>query len=449
MRQSAGSAILMASFILLGGCGSQPADSAGQAQSSSPPVVPPTAAITPSTAQPEAKSGAAIAADTSSAPGTSTASSDASASPKTINTSSAAEAPMGSGQWLIREIVRIRSAPLDVVRQPIPGKPKEFQEVQLTPEQVQAERRRRAFEVIELATQAIAKTHDQEDQRQLFNNAVHYLADARMQLALMNEPEQAQLMEEDAAALQKMYPGSFAATEAAFKLVQLAQTRAQQQGSDDPQWSIAFARQARLFSEKFPTETSRAAVSLISAGRTCENHGLLDEALACFQVVETSFPNSPFSEQIAGTLRRLRLPGETLTEFGGSTHDGGYLSIDQYRGRAIIVAFWASNSEVFRNDLPALQQLAKSVGEDNLEIIGVNLDRDEQALDHFLEATGIGWKHIFFSSAEKRGGSNPVARHYGVIRVPTYWLIDRKGVVRSIDLPIEGIDVAVQQALAQ
>jgi hypothetical protein len=64
----------------------------------------------------------------------------------------------------------------------------------------------------------------------------------------------------------------------------------------------------------------------------------------------------------------------------------------------------------------------------------VNLDKDELAVDHFLEQTGIAWKHIFYSDPELRGSKNVVAKYYGVNNVPVYWLVDSEGKVRSIDV---------------
>src|SRR5690606_25675769 len=141
---------------------------------------------------------------------------------------------------------------------------------------------------------------------------------------------------------------SFAAIEAGSHVLQLTRTMADRHAAEDPQWAVAFANQARLFAERFPQETSRAAVNVIAAGRMCEQLQLAEEARACYAVVEQTFPNSPYAAQIEGSLRRLRLPGNQLTEFGGSTFDGGFVSISQLRGKPLLIAFWASNSEEFQ-----------------------------------------------------------------------------------------------------
>ena len=84
--------------------------------------------------------------------------------------------------------------------------------------------------------------------------------------------------------------------------------------------------------------------------------------------------------------------------------------------------------------------MTDTYGSDQLTVVGVNLDLDEFQVDAFLEETGIGWRQIFFSEPDKRGGRNPVARFYGVHAVPEYWLVDSHGTVSSA--PVEPAHLA-------
>lgn len=353
----------------------------------------------------------------------------------------------GSSEWLLMEIAHLRNAPVDLVRQPIPGKNGEFEQVQLTPEQAAQEQIRRHEKVVELAMEAISKTHENAEAAQLFNSAVHYLSDSRLQLALAGNKEQGQLLDENAEALFHRDPTSFAAMDAASHMLDLTHTLADRHAQESTDWAIAFARQSRLFAERFPQEASRAAVNAIAAGRLCERLQLDEEAEACLAMIDRIAPDSPYSEQVAGSLRRLRLPGQVLTEFGGSTFDGSFTSIERYRGQTLLIAFWASNSEEFRRDYSRLQALLDRSG-GRITAVGVNMDRDEHAVERFLQESGMKWKNVFYSDPEKRGSRNVIARHYGVINVPEYWLVDANGVVRSIHLDVNRLEQQVTEALA-
>lgn len=351
----------------------------------------------------------------------------------------------GSAEWLLREMTRLRTAPVDKIRT-VNSKTKQAEVVELSPQEAEQERLRRQHEIIELAQQVIGKTHQDPTAEKLFNNAVHYLAEARAQLALAGDRQQADLMSEDADALYKRDASSFAAVEAAHELVELTQQQATQLGQQDSKWVLAFARQARLFAEKFPQDSARAGILLLQAGRMCDQSQLVEDALKCLNTLKQMYPDSPFAGQAIPIQRRLELTDQRLTEFGGSTHDGGFLSIDQLQGKAVLIAFWASNSQNFRQALPQIEKvLAQHSGQ--LIAVGVNLDRDELAVDQFLERTGNSWKHVFFSDPEKRGAGNLIAKHYGVTRVPMYWLVGADGIVKSVDLDIEDLEQAVREAV--
>ncbi|MCA9008075.1 MAG: hypothetical protein KDA70_22615, partial [Planctomycetaceae bacterium] len=66
------------------------------------------------------------------------------------------------------------------------------------------------------------------------------------------------------------------------------------------------------------------------------------------------------------------------------------------------------------------------------EIVGVNLDLEEPAIDAFQEKTPLDWRQIFYSSRDKRGWNNPAAVFYGVRTVPMLMLVDHTGVTEVV-----------------
>ncbi len=352
----------------------------------------------------------------------------------------------GTPEYMLHQLAKLKSAPFHLVRQPVKGKPGEFEDVKLTPEQASTEQLRRWTKMIDLAIQVIALTKDDPKQEQLFNNGVYYLAETRKQLALRGDPDQAQLLSEDAEALYRRDKTSFAAIESSLKVVQLTQAQAEQAGRQDPRRATTFAKQSRLFAEKFPQETNRAAMNLVAAGRLCEQVGLIEDAELCFTTIAERYPDSPFQETTVGVLRRLRLQGEKLTEFAGSTVEGGYISIDQFVGHPVLIVFWASNSQTFITDLPLLHAAVTKHGPSGLMVIGVNLDREQSAVDRFVDQHSLAWNNIFFSEANSRGVRNPIARHYGVTSVPTYWLVNASGVVTAAPLDLKQLDALLSKS---
>lgn len=359
------------------------------------------------------------------------------------------EPPPRGPAALIAEIARLRTLPDTVVEVRYEnGARREETSRPPTEQEMAAEQQRRLERTIELAAAVIKDVHADPEQEQLLNNAIHYLTDARLQLALLGHEDQAEQLSHDAETLFERDPTSLAAVESGYKVVQLAESMAARHGAENRAWVRAYANQARLFAERFPQEQGRAAVSLIAAGRRCEQFQLQAEARQCYLLVEQHFPDSAFTAQIAGILRRLRLEGHPL-ELAGPTIDGGFLSVDQFAGRPMLVVFWATGSESFRRDLPVLKQISSTYRENQLTVVGINLDEHESAVDAFLEEHPLSWRQIFFSDPAQRAGRNPVARYYGVHVLPCYWLVDAQGIVVAAPAAIDQLPTRVAQLVAE
>lgn len=432
-------------MLVAAGCGEQPA--------------PPTAEITPRSASPEitqrppqpgVSAGAAeviapAAAATASAPQLAAIPAELSPPPAAIptstpvatveatavpaSTSDTLEIPFAEAGTLesrLYEITQLVVPP--PTQREVPGPDGFRQLVDRTPAEIAADRKAALQKVVKLAGEIIAATHADAARAGLFNNAVHYLCAAHVELALMGEAKSARQLSETADAIFAAKPDSPAAVESAARLLELAQRMGEQFGASDAEWVRAHAMQARLFATRFPLETSRCVTALLDAGRACERVALHPEARLCYQMLADKFGDTPFAAAVAAILRRMSLPGSTLTAdaFAGSTIEGDYLTIEQYRGRHVLIVFWNTASPTFQQDFVRLQELQQQHG-DKLAIIGVNLDTDELAVDRFLEAHPLKWRQLFDSDPARRGTLNTIAAYYGVATVPMYWLIDPQG----------------------
>ncbi|MBA3314476.1 MAG: TlpA family protein disulfide reductase [Planctomycetota bacterium] len=355
-----------------------------------------------------------------------------------IGAAKTAEAPpqlpepvAGTPQSLLHEAKMLRMKPLAGVT---------------SADQIAAAQLARQKELVRLTTEVIAKTHDEPASERTFDDAAFLLMNARLQLALCDDEqvrnENVDALYEHAEAFHRRNPESKAAAEAAFAVAKLAHENARRHGSQE--WLEEFARQAQVFATKFPKEESRGPSLLFSAGWSCELHGLTQPATACYTQIADRFPGTEEAVTAAGSLRRLKLVGQPL-QLGGSTLDGGYVSIDEYAGKPVLVLFWQASNPKVADLMPVLADLQAAHGE-NFGIIGVALDEDESAVREFLDSCGLKWKQIFFADPSKRGWKNTVAEFYGVKSVPALWLVGSDGKVRATNLSAETARQAVANA---
>ena len=360
----------------------------------------------------------------------------------------------GSPEWLLLEIQHIRTLPL-------PGSKVDEEESddeddldkELTPaqeaalqkeyEQQRVVRRERNLQIIKLAEECLAKTSKKPELEAEFETAVHQLLDARLQLALQGDAASIESLFEAAKAFHARNPNSESALESQLTLVNLTHANALRYGKAEPKWLQEFAKHSQLFAARFPEEQGRAVPLLAAAARTCELNGLPDEAKSCYSLLMTKFKNTQQAQQAQGVVRRLQLKGKTL-ELSGPTMDGGEVDVEAYRGKMVIVVFWATHAQPFVQQLPKLLATAKKY-EKYAVVVGVNLDAEEPAVEAFIDKTGLAWPQIFSPNREQRGWSSPLAAHYGINNLPTMWLVDPNGVVAETVLDSENLESKLRE----
>jgi thiol-disulfide isomerase/thioredoxin len=125
----------------------------------------------------------------------------------------------------------------------------------------------------------------------------------------------------------------------------------------------------------------------------------------------------------------FKVPAEqTGFSLAGPTLDGKEFDLEQYRGKVVLVDFWATWCGPCREELPNIAALYKRYHDDGLEVVGVNLDHNRDALAQFVKRNKLPWPQIYFEEQDKPGGTSPLAAKHEVRLIPETFLISRDGV---------------------
>ncbi|WP_373652858.1 MULTISPECIES: redoxin domain-containing protein [unclassified Schlesneria] len=363
-------------------------------------------------------------------------------------------ADKGSPEWLLSEIQRVRLLPLpheddddneseDFEEDEQPLTPEQEKKLAQAIEHSKGIRRERNLQVIKLAEECLQKTSKNPEQEPLFCAAVHHLLDARLQLALQGDKESIESLYEAESLFFERNPKSESASEAALTLVNLAHANALRYGTKEPRWLTEFSKRAQVYATRFPDEQPRSVPLLMAAARSCENNGQLEEARTCYGLLTSKFAQSPQGQQAEGVLRRMQLTGNEL-ELSAPGIDGSDIDLKAYKGKMVLVVFWASNAQPFVQQLPKIQEVTAKYKK-ACTVVGVNLDLEESAVESFVEKTNLDWQQIFFPSKSQRGWNSPVAVYYGVNSLPTMWLVDPTGVVAETNLDASNLEAKLRE----
>jgi thiol-disulfide isomerase/thioredoxin len=135
--------------------------------------------------------------------------------------------------------------------------------------------------------------------------------------------------------------------------------------------------------------------------------------------------------KMVGAARRMRLPGKFM-EISGTTTEGKEFDWDAYRGKVVLVDFWASWSAPCRREVPNMKRNLAAYGKRGFEIVGINLDLTLTACEKYAEKEQLSWTNLMSHKDGERGWANPLATHYGISATPTAILVDQEGKVVSL-----------------
>jgi cytochrome c biogenesis protein CcmG, thiol:disulfide interchange protein DsbE len=117
--------------------------------------------------------------------------------------------------------------------------------------------------------------------------------------------------------------------------------------------------------------------------------------------------------------------GSMAPEIGLKDMAGRAVSMRALKGKVVLVDFWASWCAPCREELPVLEALYKKYRGQGFEVVAVNQDQSADNVRKFLNSTPLS-----FSVVHDRGGS--VASRYAPTKMPSSFILDRKGIVRHV-----------------
>lgn len=112
--------------------------------------------------------------------------------------------------------------------------------------------------------------------------------------------------------------------------------------------------------------------------------------------------------------------------------DGAPLSMRDYRGKVVLMPFWASGFPESLQVVPILQDLVEA-NPNQVSIVGMNLDVAGTDLDEVAKDDAIGFPSYRADSSATDEVANPVAVQFGLVSMPFVAILDGEGRVRKLD----------------
>jgi peroxiredoxin len=137
--------------------------------------------------------------------------------------------------------------------------------------------------------------------------------------------------------------------------------------------------------------------------------------------------------------------GKIAPDFSAPTPNGEMLSLNDIKGKATIIDFWASWCRPCRVENPNVVKVYEKYHDKGLEIISVSLDKKGQK-NRWLKAIeddNLQWHHV----SNLKFWNEPVARMYNVSSIPATFILDAKGKIVAKKLRGKALEDKIAELL--
>jgi len=97
---------------------------------------------------------------------------------------------------------------------------------------------------------------------------------------------------------------------------------------------------------------------------------------------------------------RVASAGQTAIDFEGKQLDGGTFRLSEFRGRWVLLDFWATYCGACFREFPNLKALNDLIPD--VEVVGVAADYDRRVVDRVVAAKGLNWRQVHDDDASVR-----------------------------------------------
>lgn len=165
----------------------------------------------------------------------------------------------------------------------------------------------------------------------------------------------------------------------------------------------------------------------------------LEEVQTLYESLSPEIKNSKPGKKVQEGIERLKKSeeagkntsiGAKAPDFSGPSPEGTEIALNDVLGKVTLIDFWAGWCRPCRAENPNIVAVYNKYHDKGLNVLGVSLDRTDEAWKKAIEEDGLIWNHISNISYF----DDPIARLYNVDAIPAAFLLDENGIIVAKNL---------------
>lgn len=166
--------------------------------------------------------------------------------------------------------------------------------------------------------------------------------------------------------------------------------------------------------------------------------GSYSDVKAAYDLLDPAVQKTLEGKRIASRLEILKRSslGEPMLEFTQNNPDGQPVQFSEFKGKYVLVDFWASWCGPCRAENPNVLKAYNQYKDKNFTVLGISLDDNKDKWKKAIMDDKMPWTQV----SDLKGFNNVVSTYYGIMGIPSTLLIDPQGKIIAKDLRGESLN---------
>ena len=187
----------------------------------------------------------------------------------------------------------------------------------------------------------------------------------------------------------------------------------------------ATVKNAAIDFEKFINEHPASYVTPLVIYRYNQVTSDNDKLEAMYNKLPANTKNASIGAYLATLIKENKKNplGKPLANFIQADTAGNSISLASFKGKYVLVDFWASWCGPCRQENPNIVSTYNKYKNKNFTVLGVSLDKSKEPWLQAIKSDGLAWTHV----SDLKGWNNAVSQQFEIFSIPQSFLLDPQG----------------------